>query len=96
MSDTNPYAKRQLKKAKRLEAKSKKKLLSAEKREKRTSKSIEYFADHPNIKWKGVKPLFGTGKWARKRSEKLAAKAKIALAKAKAGSKKEYKKLKNE
>ena len=35
-------------------------------------------------------------KWARKRSEKLAAKAKVARTKAKAGSKKEYKKLKNE
>ena len=54
MSDTNPYAKRQLKKAKRLEAKSKKKLLRAEKREKVTSDTTEYFADHTNVKWKGV------------------------------------------
>ena len=75
------YRLRQQKKAARLFAK-------AQKREKRTAESKEVFAG-AGPKWAGVEPIFGTGKYARKRAEK-------AKAKAKAGSRKAYRKGKKE
>ena len=75
------YVARQLAKAKKLK-------LLAEKREKRIEEKKEAF-NKAGRKWEGVEPIFFTGKWARKRSEK-------ALEKAKAGSRKAYRKSKKE
>jgi len=75
----NKYKERQEKKAARLTAK-------AEKREKGTAEAIESWAD-TGRKWEGVEPLWGTGKYARKRAEK-------AKAKAAAGSRKAWKGVK--
>ena len=75
----NKYKERQLKKAARLTAK-------AEKREARTAEGTAAFAE-AGPKWEGVKPIFGTGKYARKRAEK-------AEAKAAAGSRKAWKRAK--
>jgi len=75
----NKYKERQLKKAARLTAK-------AEKREARTAEATATFTE-AGPKWEGVKPIFGTGKHARKRAEK-------AEAKAAAGSRKAWKRAK--
>ena len=75
----NKYKERQEKKAARLTAK-------AEKREKRTAEATESFSKMGK-KWEGVEPLWGTGKYARKRAEK-------AKAKAAAGSRKDWKAVK--
>ena len=75
------YVARQLAKAKRLK-------LLAEKREKRTKEKKEAFSK-AGRKWEGVEPIFFTGKWARKRSEK-------AFEKAAAGSRKAYRKSKRQ
>ena len=73
----NKYKERQLKKAARLTAK-------AEKREARTAETTATFTE-AGPKWEGVEPLWGTGKYARKRAER-------AKAKAQAGSRKAYRK----
>ena len=74
---TSKYTKRQQKKAARL-------IKLAEKREKRTEESKKAF-NKAGRKWEGVEPIFFTGKRARRRAEK-------ALNKAKAGSRKAYRK----
>ena len=75
----NKYKERQLEKAKKLKVK-------AENREARTADATTAFTE-AGPKWEGVKPIFGTGKYARKRAEK-------AEAKAAAGSRKAWKRAK--
>ena len=78
----NKYKERQLKKAAKLTAK-------AEKREARTAETTAAFTE-AGPKWEGIKPIFATGKHARKRAEKAEFKAMMGSRKAWKRAKKNF------
>ena len=79
LHNNNKWVKKQLTKAEKLSKR-------AEKREKRTAEGKKAFVE-AGSKWAGVEPIFGTGKYARKRAEKAKFKAMM-------GSRKAWKKAK--